>query len=195
MADRQTNPPADAGSMQLGQCGHEAHSPCSASPPLPSSKSLMLSWAASSPDVTAARRLRHRGAPLQQEQSRSSGSCVRPSASCLAGGAERGARDAVRAAAAGHRWAGARGQVRGRAPLSPGSPEALQESGADARVPPGGGRATGWVGTLLLLGPGCSDSIRRAAIPAPSVPGGGEGNRGSAGGGLLREQLAPGTAR
>lgn len=192
MADRQTDPPADARSMQLGQCRHQAHSPCSPSPPSPSSKRLTLSLAAGSPDVTAARRPRHRGAPLQQAQSRSAGSCVRPGASCRAGGEERGARCAVRAAAAGRRWAGARGQVRGWAPLSLGPPEALQESGADTRVPPGVGRAPGWVGTVSLQGPGCSDSTSRADIPARSVPGGREGNRGSGG---LREQLAPGTAR
>lgn len=86
--------------MQLGQCRHQAHSPCSPSPPSPSSKRLTLSLAAGSPDVTAARRPRHRGAPLQQAQSRSAGSCVRPGASCRAGGEERGALCAVRAAAA-----------------------------------------------------------------------------------------------
>lgn len=59
-------------------------------------------------------------------------------------------------------------------PLSLGPPEALQESGADTRVPPGVGRAPGGVGTVLLQGPGCSDSTRRAAIPAPSLPGGGK---------------------
>lgn len=109
-------------------------------------------------------------------------------------GGWRGARCAVRGAGCGcrRRWAGARGQVRGWAPLSLGPPEALQESGADTRVPPGVGRAPGWVGTVSLQGPGCSDSTSRADIPARSVPGGREGNRGSGG---LREQLAPGTAR
>lgn len=66
--DRQTELPTEARSMQHGQCSHQARSLCSASTLHLSSKRVMQGQAASSPDVTAARRLRHHGAPLQEAQ-------------------------------------------------------------------------------------------------------------------------------
>lgn len=113
------------------------------------------------PDVTAARRWRHRGAPLQQAQSWSAGSCGRPGASCRAGGAERGAGCGCGTPLGPSAGTGA------WTPLSLDPPEALQVSRADSGFPPWSGPGSGQGGHGNAGGTGLRCSQRQGCHLRP----------------------------
>lgn len=177
---RQTEPPTDARSMQHGQRSHQAHSPRSASTSTlyASSKRVMQGPAANRPDVTAARRY---VITARRCSRRRAGALAAVGAEARAAG--RVERSAVRAAAAGRRWAGARGQVRGR--RSPWArPRFCKSPGRTPGLPLGVGRAPGGVGTVLLQGPAAVAAPAGLSSPSILPPGGGK----------PRQQRAPGAA-